>query len=482
MTSADLHRSSRIGLSLYMAAFAEIVNKLSPLIVLAVAKSRLGLSGFGQAQSSLTAMEALIPLVTLGYPSWASIELGRNQGTSRNAELTAFIIGDTLILKGIQLLIVCIAAASFGYFSIGIFSTGHINTSVTLAAGLLLVASFVDTDFVHFGHQSLSLRYFLTIISKIAALLGVLFFVVGPSDVAAYAGFAAAPSLFLSFSSAFFNHGLLKQFRFSSERLKKAFISSIKLGFIAVLVTQVDRFDVLMVQQLFGDEKTGLYAGQMRLVQAVNSAWSIIGLVFYSEMLKENDPTNFANLAQKSLWGILALTAPIAAGVWFVRDDVLTLMYGPEYLATSLVFFILVLGSIGSGFIQVFGSQIAVIKQKHVAFIATLIVTLALGMATSFWLAKSFGIIGVAVGSFVTKLFAGGILIFCTRKYVTAEILWRVWPIIASTIIMTVALTYMPQQNLVITIAMGAVIYALGLASLDFKTMALIFRKMRGRS
>lgn len=462
-----VNKRRRIGLSLIIAMIADLLNKIAPLIILNVAKANLGLQSFGEAQHAITNMESLIPFIAFGYTSVATLEIGKNL---KEPKVIGEISSDVLALKGLHLLFVLAIASIMAHSSAD-------APAVFIASTLLLVASALDTDFLHFATQKMAARNMLMIAAKLLSLLGVVLLVKDPGDTAYYTALTALPAFALSVFSCGYNLQRIKLERINIERMKRLIVASIPFGVFGFIFTFLDRFDALLVNHLYNDAMSGLYIGQMRLVQAVSTAASSIGLIFYSEMVAEHDPEAFSNLAAKSLWAMTAIVAPIACGVWFVGQDVLRLQYGPEFVPHAMVLNILTASSLLFVFIQVFGNQILFIRRRVNSYNIYMTLGIALGSAVAYALAPLFGIEGIALGNLTAKAFCVVSLIILSQPYLRNFPWLELIGIAAPCAAMVGTLLALPKMSLWFTVPAGGAAYALTFLLCNRRKIRTILRK-----
>jgi len=443
----------RVGWSLVTAMIAEVINKASPLVVLYFAQVRLQVTAFGQTQYALVAAETLIPFVAFGYNGLASLELGER---SKDSRYGGGLISNVLCLKAIHLVFVLALWALF------VSSTpGKAPWALDSAAAILLLASCCDTDFVHYGSQTVAARNLFTVAAKILGAAGVVLFVRDPSDMVIYAAFAAFPALAVSCLSGAYNLRLFPLRRPNFVEMKALSRRAIPYGLFGFIFAFADRFDVLIVGHLLGPSMTGIYSGQMRLVQSVTTAASSIGMIFYAEMVSCNDRPMFTRHAHLSLWAILTLVAPIVGGIWFVDRSVLTLMYGPSFSNYSLVLDLLTMAALLQVFVLVLGNQVLVIRRQVTRYNKIMMFAVACGALVAWQLSARWGITGVAIGNLTAKTITVGLFFIAARPFLESF----PWAILMRTLspaaIMALALALAGLENLWANIALGGLVFGL---------------------
>lgn len=462
-------QSKRIQLTLVAVLCAEIINKIAPIVTLYIAQARLGVAAFGEAQFAMMSVESLLPLVAFGYGTMAALDIGA-AGSDHTAKKQT--LSTVMMLRAIHLLVI------LTMLSVLLTQPQYAShKAVFIASSILLIASCLETDFAHFGTQTVLIRNVFVMIAKVMGVIAVYIGVQGPDDAAVYAAAACAPALILAIFSASFNLRKISWTWPQLAHLKTTFIRAIPYALVLALLTFSERFDALFVEWLFDANATGLYTGQLRLVQSIATAASAIGVVYFAEMVSCNDKESFTSHANLSLWSMLALVAPVAGGIWFVDKEILSLMYNDSFAAHSGVFDFLTLGTLFHTGIQVFGVQVLLIRRQILAFCLTMAASILVGLIVSYALSPRYGIEGVAVGSTVGKLIAAMSYAWLATKYLTKFPWDKILSVLIPTMIMVVVLTFVSTTSLPATIIIGGITYITGFIAFNFATVMNIARK-----
>jgi hypothetical protein len=186
-----VHFKKRLSLSLLTLIISEIINKLTPLIILRLARIRLGLDIFGKAQYAIIFIETIAPFLTIGSSLLGALELGDGRlKNNREKKIFSFhlILAKSLMLiVTLLILIPTILKTSLYEYKTYLF-----------AASLLLLSTVLETDYISLGKQRLILRHIFISFSKIFGLFLMIFFVHGQDDVLKFIVFYCLPLLSLA--------------------------------------------------------------------------------------------------------------------------------------------------------------------------------------------------------------------------------------------------------------------------------------------
>ncbi|RZA13125.1 MAG: hypothetical protein EOP10_30280, partial [Proteobacteria bacterium] len=102
----------RLSLTLLIGMLVEVINKLSPLLILHQVQDKLGLEYFGIVQAQIAHLDTLQPLVLFGYTHYVLASIAANK---RDISKQRQIFSETLILRAGHGLILLAAIFLFGY-------------------------------------------------------------------------------------------------------------------------------------------------------------------------------------------------------------------------------------------------------------------------------------------------------------------------------------------------------------------------------
>jgi O-antigen/teichoic acid export membrane protein len=439
-----------------------------------VAKARLGLEAFGTAQFGIAFVETCIPRVAFGYRIYGSLEVGANRD---RPEAVGSAVSSVMTLRFLHLV------ASLAIIALLIAQPAYAGKRAVIAAvSFLLLAAAIETDFVHYGSQTVGVRNVLSMIAKVASMAGVVAFVRAPGDLVLYAVLSCSFALVLAAQSLVYNLRRITWVTPQLGRLKTAFRAALPHAVYIILMTLSDRFDVLLAEHFFGDRGTGLYAGQVRLMQSVSTAIGALGIVFFSESLATPAGEAYERRIAQSLWVLVAVVAPVAVGAQFAGSGILDLMYGADVASYAVVLRWLAWGALCQAGIHVFGTQVLLIRGR-VAALNCILGAAILGGAALAWLAGAhgLGLGGIAAGSFACKVTAAFFCILLGSRLLSAFPWRELAGALLPAALMGGVLALAGPQSIWIEIAIGVVVYGAAFVICNRRRVQSLIKGMASR-
>lgn len=465
---------SRIVRSLAGGLFAEVVNKLVPLLILRYVVHKIGIEGFGLAQFSYWLIDVAVAFVVFGYTSIAAVELGQNQ--DKPSELSR-VISEVLGLKCIHALIALIALIAFVWTAPGYAEYKPVVTALSF----ILLTSAIDTSFVHIGTSRMLSLSILTITVKLASLAMILLFVETPADLMKFALLYFGTNGVIALGNFVINVRRFPLVRPDGSALKRRFVASLPYAVTGFLLLALDRYDVFVVEHFLGATGSGLYGGPVRIAQALANVVGSVGMVFFSEVVTTKDKDSLTRHVSLASWALFALLLPIVGGSFVTGEGVITLLLGPDFQGNGRILSVLLTGLVGQAFVNVFGMSVLMFHRRARAINLVLAVATTCGVPLAYGLHHRFGLAGIALATMTTRLASGGIMMFLARPYLTRlparEFLLTATPALA----MYLTLSAVPALDLIPTLVAGGVVYGTMLAGLNRGKVRTLAASLRSR-
>ncbi len=465
---------SRIVRSLAGGFFAEIVNKLVPLLILRYVVREIGIEGFGLAQFGYWLIDVAIAFVVFGYTSLAAIELGQNQG---KPDEQARIISEVL---GLKCLHAVLATACLLAFVWTVPSYTEYKTVVT-ALSFILLTSALDMSFVHIGTSRMLSLSVLTILVKLLSLGSILLWVKGPDDLLTFALLYFGANGVISASNFLLNVRRFRLVRPEAAALRRRFKASLPYAVTGCLSLALDRYDVFVVERFLGAAGSGLYGGPVRVAQALSNVIGSIGMVFFSEVVATKDKESLTRHVSLAIWALFALLMPVVAGSLVTGEGIVTLLLGPDFQGNGRVLSVLLTGLLGQTLVNVFGLSVLTFHRRAVVINCILLAATAGGIPLAYALQLKFGLLGIALATMTTRLVSGTLMMLFARQYLARlparEFLLTAGP----ALVMLAALSFAPTFALVPTLIVGGSVYAVVLAALNMGKIRTLTATLRSR-
>lgn len=257
-------------------------------------------------------------------------------------------------------------------------------------------------------------------------------------------------------------HVVKPKFELDIEFCKKITILSLPFAITGILYTVYYSIDVVMLTTLTGDYATGIYNATYKLIAVLNLFYSVYSAVIFPVMSKffKNDKKMLLISFEKSIKYLMMVIIPIAISTMFYSTDIIHLIYGHEYDASSSVLSILI-WTVCLLFIS--GAANTLLNASHKEITVTKIYAIAavFNIVLNFVMIPYFSYNGAAITTVLSDL-----LIVILQAYIIYKLGHRpnkklysdLIRIICGSVILGIAL-YILNLNMWVAIPVGIIIY-----------------------
>lgn len=464
----------RLSITVAASVLVELLSKVMPIIIVHYAQRNLGLTAFGFAQFGIAAFELFLPFVYCGYNNFGSVEMGRiRNDPGKIRELISNVMALKLAHAVILLAMILTMAWTIpGY---------QAYVPMILALSFVLIFTATEMLWVQVGLQEYALVSLFSGAGKIASLGLVLLMVHQPDDAILYCVATFFSNLVVNLSTMVF---CLRRYPLVLPRwqdMKTIIRRSSPFTIIAIFLIFMDRYDIFVVERMFGLKGAGLYSGAARLNHALFQILNAVVFSFFSEMILAGDAPSLTKHFSLSTWTLLAFLSPILFGIWFVDRDILALVLSSEFTSVRTVLSLLVLGTLPGVLIAMFGLQILQVRHQSGSMAVALIGGGATMMVLSYVLGQPFGLIGVAISVVLGKTVAALMMMYSARHFLDRFPLREATRTLGAGAIMALVLWWLAPSTFIATVLLGAVTYTLALVALNWRDLNRIWVILRSR-
>ena len=461
----------RISLTIASSLFLEVINKISPLLILHHAQKTLGLPDFGWAQIQLALFETLQPLVTYGFASYALAE------TSSKGDETPHL--QNLFSHIFVAKIINAALVSILYLA-SLHARGSVIDATSLGIlAIVMLAGVFDFYWIAVVKHKIANISLISGLFRIISLIAILTFVKDPGDKALFVGLSLIPNALISIGTGLISFRFLKFSRLAWPRIKEIFYKASPFALLVLVITILERADIFAVERSYGLAVAGAYAGPAKVVQSLSMVISSLSLPFFAEILKVNDRDTLAKHVSLSLWCLSALIAPIVFGMPFIEADVIHILFTNVSSSVDHIVSLLSVGMIGTIFVSVFGLQLLMAKGRPWPIVKACLVYVVL-VPLAIWMGRDqFGLQAVALSVIVGKILVGLACLYAAKGYLP-KIPWLTFfkPFMAGAC-MGLVLWLSHLDGLILNIAVGGVAYAIAMLVSNFREFKEIAKHPR---
>lgn len=472
MFKNETEKLKRISLSIFGGFFIECCNKLIPILILAYAQSRIGLTGFGKAQFIITLVELFIPFVVFGYSYYAALSYVEHE---KNKQNLSDLVSSVFILRLFHALFASLVLSLYIFY----IQNDHFDARNLIYVLPILFFAALDMTYINYGSQRMLRLSVVTGICKLLSLAFILSFIKVPSDLWKYTcatlGVGSAVNLYTTF-------WVLPKVGFrcpSWSRLTYIFKSSLPFAGIVLLIPLFERFDVFVVEKMTSSLELGLYMGSWRLAISFLPFLHVIISIFLSEGLVHQSNYDFAKQIDWAFFISLSLIIPIFVGSLFVGDELLVLMYSEKYLAAHDIFSIFFLSLIAESFVLIFGLQVMLLRAQVQRFVLGMLFFISFGLLVCYFLSLTGAFWLVATGAALTRLLCGIWCFIESRRILGIQAdFGKVIKVLLASAFMAVTLSVSSSMGFTLKIILGGFSYVFLFFLLNRKDLALVLKKI----
>lgn len=181
--------------------------------------------------------------------------------------------------------------------------------------------------------------------------------------------------------------------------------ASLPFGLIGLAIGLSYRFDTILLNIYWGDAITGYYNSVYNLIFSAVMISNVLNTALYPSYTREvaADPTRLPAIAERVLRYILALSLPMAFGLWAIAGPLVPFLFDEQYAPAAPVLQILA-WVIPFMFASEFLGYIVVIANHESRVARAVGVSSALNVGLNLVMVPVFGLLGAAVMTVVTEV------------------------------------------------------------------------------
>lgn len=239
----------------------------------------------------------------------------------------------------------------------------------------------------------------------------------------------------------------------------------------SIATTLMLNIDTIMLGVWRTSADIGFYASSLRIFQTIMAipGLFVIAILPKISLYFIENREQFKKIVNKSMLSLFAISTPIAIGGFILSKPLMTFLFGQEYLQSAYAFAPLILGVIFAFPINLLNSIALIInKQKHIAINTSICLLLSVGL--NIYLIPTYGIVGAAIGTTLTQMLLFLMNMLLLRKNIEMDIR-GILSIFFSSIVMGIILIKTNLNNVLLSTAIGVLIYMSILISINKKLL-----------
>ena len=220
--------------------------------------------------------------------------------------------------------------------------------------------------------------------------------------------------------------------------------------------------DAVMLGWFTDASAIGLYSAAQKPILLLYIIPSFIAGGFFSSFARfaNTDKEKFRNMLQKSITSILLIALPITSGIFFLSQEIISLLYGEAYLGATSSLQILSLSILTTFPLSLIANAaFALNEQKNLIIFG--VAGVILNAVLDFALIPIYGILGCAIATLVSQIISNTFLWMRIKHLNYFAVFPYLAKIILSTIIMSISLLILVYYNfsIILIIPYAIIIY-----------------------
>lgn len=405
-------------------AVAKVLSTVLALVSIGFITRYLGVAGFGNYALSLTFFSFFGALADLGLYSVVTREISRRGADEKT------ILGNIFALR----LLISSCVLMFAGATVWLLPyTEEVKVAILFSAlGFLFSSSYSVLNGVFQKNLVMDRVAMVELAGKMLQLVCIAIIVQVNAGFLAVMG-AFSLNMLFNFVGVFWISRKLVVFHltFDFTYWKRFLRESLPVGVSAIVTFLYFKFDTVLLSLLQDETAVGVYSGAYKIIEnLVFFPSMVVGLVLplFSKYIFEKRET-FALLADKVFKVFALIVFPLAVGVWFTAEQIVSIVGGPDFVSSGPVLRVLVfaLGCVFFG--NLFNAVLlAGNRQKDLMYILS--GCAVINLTLNFFVISRYSYIGAAYTSVLTEalvMLAGAYLCSTHLQYRPQILsLWRI--------------------------------------------------------
>ncbi len=454
--SGEAGALNRIGKNFLSLSFAEILTKVTGMVLYVYLARYLGPEEFGVYSVAITISTILLLFADMGFDSVLIKEV------SRNPEKAAAYFSHSLFVKlcsGAVCFIICLAIVHVMAYppeTTRVIILFALTLFVAPAAGAMnaLFKSFQRMEYSSLSQIVGKLLVFIIIMTLIHlhAKLAII--------VTAHAAVTLIVFLFFFFVV---RKRILPRLSFSIDRnlLRNIFRESFPFFMVGAIYIVNARVNILMLSKLSGMREVGIFNAANEMIMVLFMIPSIVSTVLFPVLSQQysNAPDKLAKTACYAERILLSIGIPLGMGLFMIAPQVLGLTYGSKYVDAVPAFRILAVALSLVFARSIMGWLLAAMDKVKIVMWINL-GSLVINVFLNLLLIPAYGHLGAAVTTAVSLVFSNVVSIAVVCKVLPGLTIFRDYLRPGAAAIMMAAVLYvLPTWNIAFLILMGILTY-----------------------
>lgn len=441
-----------------------VTKLLFPLITFPYVSRILLPEGIGIINFYQSIIQYIVLLSSLGIPMYAIRETAKYRDDKRKCSVAT-----------LEILTLHFILTFIGYIAVFVLcctvSEVKDNIPLFLILSAQLFFTVIGCEWFYQGVEDFKYITLRSIIVRTVSVIFLFLFVKSREDILLYGVYCVAGI----YAGNVFNFFRLKKYLDLSvlKEVKpfKHFKPALKIFILTVIVSLYLNLSSVMLGFISGAESVGYFTAATRITQLMLGFTTALGTVMLprlSNLVANNNFTEFNRLSNISTKFIFALTLPLSVAMIMLADNLILLLSGNAYEDAILTLKIISFVTFSIGLAGVLGTQILYPLGKESIVIKSSAIGAVINIVFNFILMPKFSHNGAAVATLLTETGVTAAMMYFGRNYIPVK--WRdkeLLNYVTGTVIMMIGI-YLVRMleldiipELIISFIVGCSLYAI---------------------
>lgn len=426
------------------------------IVLIPFATRYLGDEGFGKYSLATTIMYFVFLFNDFGLNTLATREIARTK------HKTQAFFGEVLGLKLLLILSSLIFVVLFSLFA-NYDKETYLVVWIFAVCGIL--GSFTQLGYAVFrAHERMELQTFIAVLEKtISTFLSILVLIAGYTLIAFSNMFLFASVVAIILSMLIISRKFVSiSAKFDWHRFKPLITSAFAFGFSMFLATIYNQVDIVMLSMMKNMDAVGWYGAAYKLLSFTNLVPTVFATAFFPRMsMSMDNREEISKIFSVGIKYLLLLAIPLVPGVFILAEKITILVFGNEFINSSMAIRILVFAS-GILFINIFLAGLYGATNHQIKIVIIQIIGLIVNVVSNALLIPKYSYIGASITTIITE----GLVIILALSWaiknicVIREFSFLPKALFATTI-MSIFLLIFNNLHIILTILIAVAIYSI---------------------
>lgn len=310
----------------------KILDAVFPLITYSYSVRMLGVENIGAYSYASSIVHYFIIFAGLGVATYSIREGAKIR---EDKEKIKTFIGE---IFGLNVITSVISYLLLTFFLLYILDNQHIEILVWIIS-VNIFFSTLGVEWVISIYEQFTFILFRNLILKISLLIMVLTLVHSRNDLILYTVIMTIATSGVNIANYFFAK---KRTGFSiiiSRHIFSYIVPVLRLFFVQILIDIYSNIDVTMLGKMAGEQETGYYSAALKVYSVLCGMLSSVAIAAFPKISSVNidsDKDKYSALCNSAFDLIFLLTMPVIVGAILLREEIILLLCGDEFLKSSL--------------------------------------------------------------------------------------------------------------------------------------------------